>query len=153
MLSRFFSAFKLMTLDFSLQFSWKALQKCISHYQVNIAPCTFLNYEQTFYLKIVNCSLNSSKIWEILELRFLPRIPPISTFSSFKNWSEVWKNSRTIIKRSTKASYRLKIRSSWNSQFFGLVCLCFFFLLTPTARISSSRPMKLMSYVCHSVIC
>ena len=48
-------------------------------------------------------------------------MPPISTFSSFKNCWAVRKNSFTISNRSTKLSNLLKISCSWNSHNFGFL--------------------------------
>ena len=66
-------------------------------------------------------TLNSSWTLPILLLKARPRMPPISTFSSFKNCWAVRKNSFTISNRSTKLSNLLKISCSWNSHNFGFL--------------------------------
>ena len=61
-------------------------------------------------------------------------------FTNFKNCSDVLKNSWTVVNLWTKASYRLKIRSSWKSQVAGFISICRFFFFSHSFLKSSSLP-------------
>ena len=59
-------------------------------------------------------------------------------FTNFKNCSDVLKNSWIVDNLWTKASYLLKMRSSWKSQVAGFISNCLFFFFSHSFFKSSS---------------
>ena len=79
----------------------------------------FNNFHKNFELQpsILNLSLNWSCIFWTPWVSTFPLIPPISTFSSLRNWLAVLQNSWIIFSRSVKLSNLLKTKGSLQKRF------------------------------------